>query len=278
MSRERAFSADASHQLRTPIAGLRVRVESALLSPDSDARHALAEMLPPIDRLETTVDDLLRLARDADVDRAPLDAPVLLREAEDHWRGLVGAHGRTLRIVVEDDLPLPVVAEPAVRQILDVLISNAYRHGRGTITVAARSSAPGAVVLQVGDEGHAVLDPRTIFERRTGESHGVGLALARVLAEAEGARLVLEHPGPGPVFALRSSAPSRSEEGQPLVVVVVGYTGLGTFGGATAAGGCPWASISHRCGRHHRSGGSRRRTAPSCRARPRAARRAGGPP
>jgi signal transduction histidine kinase len=188
-----------------------VKVEGALLSPDTDTRRALSEMLPPIDRLETTVDDLLRLARDADVDRAPLDAPALLNEADDHWHGLVGARGRTLRIVIEDELPAPVVAQPAIRQILDVLVSNAFRHGAGTITLAARSSVPGAVVLQVGDEGPAVLDPRSIFERRTGGSHGVGLSLARALAEAEGARLVLEHPGPGPVFALL--IPTESDDG-----------------------------------------------------------------
>ena len=202
VSRERAFSADASHQLRTPIAGLRVKVEGALLAPDSDARTALADMLPPIDRLETTVEDLLRLARDTDVERSPLDAPKLLREAEGHWRGLLAAQGRTLKVVIEDDLPAPAVAEPAVRQILDVLLSNAQRHGSGTVTLAARSSLPGAVVLQVGDVGDAVLDPRRIFDRRTGSGHGVGLALGRALAEAEGARLVLEHAGPGPVFAL----------------------------------------------------------------------------
>jgi signal transduction histidine kinase len=202
VSRERAFSADASHQLRTPIAGLRVKVEGALLAPDSDARSALAEMLPPIDRLETTVEDLLRLARDTDVERSPLDAPKLLREAEEHWRGVLAAQGRTLEVVIEDDLPAPAVAEPAVRQILDVLLSNAQRHGTGTVTLAVRSSLPGAVVLQVGDVGDVVLDPRRIFERHTGSDHGVGLALGRALAEAEGARLVLEHAGPNPVFAL----------------------------------------------------------------------------
>jgi signal transduction histidine kinase len=107
-----------------------------------------------------------------------------------------------LEVVIEDDLPAPAVAEPAVRQILDVLLSNAQRHGTGTVTLAVRSSLPGAVVLQVGDVGDVVLDPRRIFERHTGSDHGVGLALGRALAEAEGARLVLEHAGPNPVFAL----------------------------------------------------------------------------
>jgi signal transduction histidine kinase len=202
LQRERAFSADASHQLRTPIAGLRIKVESALLLPGGDERATLESMLPPIDRLESTVDHLFHLARDADVHRSPLDAAAVLRETEDHWHDLLAAHGRSLRIVIEDDLPSPVVAEPAVRQIIDVLVANAQRHGAGVVTVAARSSVPGAVVIQVGDEGTAVLDARHIFKRRNHGHHGVGLALARALAEAEGARLVLERVGPRPVFAL----------------------------------------------------------------------------
>jgi signal transduction histidine kinase len=209
VSRERTFSSDASHQLRTPIAGLRVKVESALLSTDADARAALEDLLPPIDRLETTVEDLLRLARDADVDRSPLDVAGLLREAEDHWHGPLAARGRPLRVVVEDDLPSVVVAEPAIRQILEVLISNAERHGAGVVTVSARSSVPGAIVIQVGDEGASSLDARRIFERRTDGGHGVGLALARALADAEGARLVLERPGPQPIFALVIPAASQ---------------------------------------------------------------------
>lgn len=202
IDRERAFSTDASHQLRTPIAGLRIKVESALLSPDVDARTALEEMLPPIDRLETTVEDLLHLARDTGVRRSPLNAVALLEETETHWHGLFAAHDRALRMVVEPGLPSPVVAEPAVRQILDVLVSNSERHGRGTVTIAARSSASGAVVIQVMDEGTSTLDARRIFERTTDGTHGVGLALARTLAEAEGARLILERPGPDPVFSL----------------------------------------------------------------------------
>ncbi len=202
VSRERAFSTDASHQLRTPIAGLRVKVESALLAPQPDARATLEALLPPIDRLETTVEDLLRLARDAEVDRSPLDAAALVHEAEAHWHGLLASSGRQLRIVVEGDLPEPVIAQPAVRQILEVLIANAERHGEGAVTVAVRTSPTGALVIEVGDEGRTVLDARRIFERRTGSGHGVGLALARALAEAEDARLVLERPGPGPTFAL----------------------------------------------------------------------------
>ena len=57
-------------------------------------------------------------------------------------------------------------------------------------------------MIEVSDNGAVRLDPRRIFERRSGGSHGVGLALARSLAEAEGARLVLERSGPRPTFAI----------------------------------------------------------------------------
>jgi signal transduction histidine kinase len=202
VGRERAFSTEAAHQLRTPIAGLRVRVESALLAPDLDGQSTLEDLLPPIDRLETTVEDLLHLARDTDVDRTPLDASSLVTEAAAHWREPLTHAGRRLDVVIEDNLQSPIVAEPAMREILQVLLSNAARHGTGTVTVAARSSIPGAVVLQVSDEGTEALDPRKVFERRSSGSHGVGLAMARSLAEAEGARLVLERPGPRPMFAV----------------------------------------------------------------------------
>jgi signal transduction histidine kinase len=208
VARERAFSSDASHQLRTPIAGLRVHVESALLDPNVDVRAALAETLEPIDRLEATVDDLLRLARDTHVDRSPLDIDRLIYDVERGWHGPLAAHGRPLRVVVDGGLPAPAVSEPAVRQVLDVLVGNAERHGAGTVTLSARH-LPGAVSIEVADEGDGVADIREVFQRRTDGRHGIGLALARTLAEAEGARLVLARPGPQPRFALLLPVPER---------------------------------------------------------------------
>ena len=88
-----------------------------------------------------------------------------------------------------------------MRQILEVLLTNALDHGAGVVTLRARQG-PGAVIIDVADEGTHYLDGSTIFDRRVGRSNGIGLALARTLAEAEGGRLVLDRPGPHPVFSL----------------------------------------------------------------------------
>jgi signal transduction histidine kinase len=202
IARERAFSADASHQLRTPITGLRIRVESALSTPNADLRAALEETLPPIDRLEATVDELLELARDTHADRAPLDVPRLLGEMDESWRSRFASAGRALVVDVDPDVEPPLLAEPAARQILDVLLANALQHGAGEVHVSARKGPGDAVIVDVADEGTGHLDAGAIFQRRVGRSTGIGLALARTLAEAEGGRLVLDQPGPNPVFSL----------------------------------------------------------------------------
>ena len=84
------------------------------------------------------------------------------------------------------------------------LVDNAARHGRGTITVRTRPR-PHGVVIEVSDEGAGITsESDAIFTRRSDrqDRHGIGLALAKTLAEAEGARLRLDHAGPSPVFAL----------------------------------------------------------------------------
>jgi signal transduction histidine kinase len=204
LARERAFSADASHQLRTALAGLRLRLEAARLLPGADQGQAIADALAEVDRLEGTLEQLLALARDAPVARDRLDLPQVLNTIEQGWHGRLGAAGRPLRFQLEGDLPSVSASEAAVTQVLDVLVANAAEHGSGTVKVRVRT-APGGLAIEVGDEGPGVAgDPERVFARRAGGAagHGIGLALARSLAEAEGGRLLLQRPGPNPVFAL----------------------------------------------------------------------------
>ena len=204
LARERAFSADASHQLRTPVAGLRLRLEAAKLSPRADREQAIVDALGEVDRLETTLEDLLKLARDIQPTRDPLDVAKLLDDLESAWRKRLSGDGRPLRSFVAPDLPQVRASTPATRQILEVLLGNAVEHGAGAVTIRARPAA-GGLAVEVTDQGAGVDgDAERVFARRSGSTpgRGIGLALARSLASAEGGRLVLANTGPSPKFTL----------------------------------------------------------------------------
>jgi signal transduction histidine kinase len=211
LERERAFSADASHQLRTPLTGLRLGLETALELPADTHRAAMATAIESADRLERTVEDLLALARDAERAGVPLPVAELVADWTAAWAPVLAGAGRQLRSDVAADLPVSSASPAAVRQVVDVLLDNAVAHGAGTVTLTVRD-AGGAVAIDVADEGDGPPDPELIFRRRgdCATGHGIGLALARSLAEAEGGRLRLARPAP-PVFSLL--LPARPDGG-----------------------------------------------------------------
>jgi signal transduction histidine kinase len=197
VARERAFTADASHQLSTPLTGLRFGLEAAIDTPGQDLHAAIRTAIGSTDQLMRTIDDLLALARDTNRGAGPLPLDEVLGELTDHWRGLLAASGRPLRVTVPDAPPAAAASKAAVRQVLTVLLDNAVRHGAGAVTVAVRESGD-ALAVDVGDEGAGVRDTDALFVRRSPKAggHGIGLALARSLTEAEGGRLVLTRPVP----------------------------------------------------------------------------------
>ena len=105
----------------------------------------------------------------------------LLDDVRRRWAGLLAEQGRDLRIEAEDP-PRTTTPVAALRQVLDVLVDNAYRHGQGAVTIRARASG-GALAIDVLDEGAAgpLLPP-------SGE--GLGLALALSTAAGQGGRLI----------------------------------------------------------------------------------------
>ena len=189
VDRERAVTAHASHQLRTPLAGLRLSLESALHTPGADYPAATREAVAAADRLERTIDDLVMLARNHD--RRPIEPPdisALLNDIEALWHGLLAKSGRSLQIITDLQLRPPRFSTAAIRQILTVLMDNAARHGAGRVTVHARETIT-TVAIDVSDEGvEGSIDG--VLNRPPGDGHGIGLRLARSLAEAEGGRLL----------------------------------------------------------------------------------------
>ncbi|WP_300016094.1 HAMP domain-containing sensor histidine kinase [Pseudonocardia sp.] len=192
IARERAFSAEASHQLRTPLTGLQLRLEAALRNPRADHTAAIQASLAEVDRLERTITDLLALARGSR-QRGALDLPALLHEVEQVWGPRLGSRGRALRFTVDPDLPVVEASTAAIRQVLTVLLGNAVEHGTGAVTVGVHDIDE-AVRVDVTDEGRVPTGKGfDLFDRREPDSdgHGIGLALARRLVEAEGGRLQL---------------------------------------------------------------------------------------
>jgi signal transduction histidine kinase len=194
VDRERAVTANASHQLRTPLAGLRLRLETALDTPDADYKTATREAIAAADRLERTIDDLVTLARTQEHRTQRLDILALLNELRDAWQGSLAEAGRALRVTADPQLRPSRASAAAVRQILGVLVDNAVRHGKGQVTVHARD-ASNTLAIDVTDSGRTI-DHTKPFEQRAADGHGIGLPLARSLAEAEGGRLLLTSRAP----------------------------------------------------------------------------------
>lgn len=215
IERERAFSSDASHQLRTPLTAVRIGLESALLTPGADLRAAAVDALDGLDRLEQTVLDLLALARDTG-GPASVDVEDVIAEAVGHWDVLLRERRRRIEVDIEGGVLRAAVSAPALRTVLDVLLGNALAHGGGTVRVSARDRDD-TVIVVVEDDGPGILaDPIDIFVRRSAEASGtgIGLALARTLIEADGGRLELTRSRPATFSVLLPASvrgrPNRS--------------------------------------------------------------------
>jgi signal transduction histidine kinase len=198
--------------LRTPLTSLRLTLEMELAQPRADASIAVNEALADVDRLEATLTNLLALARDVPDDRGPLAVTHLLQDARARWSRPLAAEGRSIVTETADATPVVHASATALATVIDVLVDNALHHGRGTVVVAARPARPMGVSITVADEGALTGDANSVFDRRASEGggHGIGLALARSLAHAEGCRLRLVQPAPTTFELLVVEPASRS--------------------------------------------------------------------
>lgn len=212
-TRQRQFVADASHELRSPVAAIRTELEVAMRSGGAaDWPGVAASLLAEEHRLERLVDDLLLLASIDDRRPAGL-APVDVRAV------VVDEAARARRVPVETDVPdgLTVAgSRPQLSRAIANVVDNAARHARAAVRVSA-SRRGGRIRVVVDDDGPGipVSERDRVFERftrleeardRDRGGAGLGLAVVRSVAEAHGgtatahdspfggARLVLELP------------------------------------------------------------------------------------
>ncbi|GGB84305.1 histidine kinase [Knoellia flava TL1] len=203
LAAERDFAADASHQLRTPLTALLMRLDEIASTDDLGVVQEEAQVaIEQVERLSKVVDDLMGRSRVSDPTRPSVSLDAVLASLQREWQPAFASSKRSMRI--HGERGLRVRATPvALAQILSTLVENALAHGRGTVDIAARRTGP-SVVIELGDEGEGVapgLAPH-IFERSVSSTgSGLGLTLARDLAEDNGGRLELVSTQPA-VFAV----------------------------------------------------------------------------
>ncbi|UED85972.1 ATP-binding protein [Streptomyces profundus] len=205
LTAERRLAADASHQLRTPLTALSMRLEEIVATEDREiVKEEATVALAQVERLTDVVQRLLTNSRDARLGSAiGFDLDEVVAQQMEEWRPAYRSAGRAL--VRSGKQGQRAVGTPgAVAQVLATLVENSLMHGAGTVALRIRVTG-NQVVVEVTDEGPGVpkeLGAR-VFERTVSgrNSTGLGLAVARDLAEADGGRLELlgQHP---PVFAL----------------------------------------------------------------------------
>jgi heavy metal sensor kinase len=191
------FTADASHELRTPIALIHTEAELALRRSRNEAeyREALRHILLEADRTAKLIEELLALAR-ADsgreaLDIHPVDLLPIVRETAAKWNQVAAL--RDLQFEQHLEVPrLPVMGdESALRRVIDILLDNALKYtappGKVTLTARTKDEEGGCVVVTIEDTGIGITpeDQARIFERfyrvdkaRSRELGGAGLGLA----------------------------------------------------------------------------------------------------
>lgn len=207
LTAQQQFVSNASHQLRTPLTGVRLRIEEALAEdPSPVAAEHLGAATAEVDRLSEMIDDLLLLGRTGERPQTgrPVDLAALAEGVADRVRAAAGRRGRAVAVALE--APVPAIADPAdLDRILDALVENALAYGDGPIDIVVRGArvevcdrGPG---LAPGEDDGRLLDR---FQRGSaGRRHagtGLGLAIAATLAARWGGTVgLVSRPGGGAI-------------------------------------------------------------------------------
>ena len=227
--RTRRFLADAAHQLRTPVAGLRASAEQLLQETDPETRdRLLSNVVRETARASRLVTALLRMAQleQTGLRRGPVDLARLCDQEVERARGL--APHLDVQLVVPEGPTEPVDADPdALHDAIANLLDNARRHANTTVRVQLEQN-DGAAVVRVRDDGPGVApeDRERVFERFSSldgrGGSGLGLPIARTVARAHGGDLayesdefVLRLAGRGPDAPLNAPTRRSTHGGRP---------------------------------------------------------------
>jgi two-component system OmpR family sensor kinase len=227
----RQFVADASHELRNPLASIRGYAELTRRGEDAlpeDAAYALGRIESESDRMSVLVEDLLLLARldsQPTLDLQPVDVTEIVLNAVSDARAADSEHQWSLELPEE---VITAMADPhRLHQVISNLLANARTHTpSGTSVIATLRAEGGSAVISVTDNGPGVAPEiqHTVFERFTradasrvrqdgGSSTGLGLAIVSAVVKAHGGSVELDSQPGRTVFTVR--VPLAKEQPQP---------------------------------------------------------------
>lgn len=204
-------TAGVAHEIRNPLAAMRLRAENALASGDDQRRsRALEEVLRQVARLDALVTELLAMTQRREMHPVVIDLPGFLSGQADAHRETAAARG--IGLAVESGVERAELDPEIVGRILDNLLLNAVRHTPvgGTVAITAARAEDGLRIV-VADTGPGIAPDlrRSLFEpfvTGRADGTGLGLAIARELADVHSGRLSLLRPGGqdenGAAFAL----------------------------------------------------------------------------
>ena len=220
LENERRVTSEVSHQLRTPLTALSLRLEEVLAAKSLDEVHVEATAaLGQVERLSGVIDEVASINRGLVGPVVSYSVDGLVDAQITEWQPAFEAQGRELRRRGSTGRTIEGV-QGMQSQVLATLVENSLAHGGGTTTVRVRESGSW-VVIEVADQGDGVpsaIEPH-VFERSVSgaESTGLGLALARTLIAADGGRLEMLSARPA-VFAMflpaerQGAGPSGTDE------------------------------------------------------------------
>jgi signal transduction histidine kinase len=218
---QRRFVDDASHELRSPLARMRAELEVDRAHPASaDPARTAATLLAETRTMQQLVDDLLLLARGDGAGSADGRRPVDLDRVVEEVAARQRAAGASVDTAGVHAVQVPGSAGELARAVGN-LVDNAVRHGRSRTVVTLTEHRDGTAVLTVADDGPGIpqAEAERVFERffrldparSPGDGAGLGLAIARDVAERHGGTLTLARTGPGGRFVL--TVPALSPPG-----------------------------------------------------------------
>lgn len=191
---ERTLAADVSHQLRSPLTALSLRLEQISLgTKDTNVHEDSTAALSQVDRLVKLVEGLLTTWRSTtDRDLTEIKVSDLLATVSERWKARVESAGRN--VVVECEPDLTALGTPEVQElVLSVLIENSLQHGAGTIKILARDFQSWTLI-EIADEGSGIsqdIESTLMTQGATTGGTGLGLAWARNQVASDGGRLEL---------------------------------------------------------------------------------------